>query len=197
MSTAALKRELALLRSSLAALTPTQSATLDDHVAWAERTAGLTFDPWQRDVLLSAAPRLLLNATRQSGKSTVAALKAARTVLEGGLAVVVSPSLRQSGFLFRKLARHLVASDAAFRHVRGKLADPHGVALAYIGIDHGHLATRLFGRDHAAAGAPLQGLDRLHVVRMPVRDDDLGETARSGSKPLRSYVAAARPQDVL
>ena len=50
---------------------------------------------------------------RQSGKSTVAALKAARTVLEGGLAVVVSPSLRQSGFLFRKLARHLIASEAA------------------------------------------------------------------------------------
>jgi hypothetical protein len=114
MSTATLKRELALLRSSLAALTPSQSATLDP-IAWAERTAGLTLDPWQRDVLLSASPRLLLNATRQSGKSTVAALKAARTVLEGGLAVVVSPSLRQSGFLFRKLARHLVASDASFR----------------------------------------------------------------------------------
>ena len=64
---------------------------------------------------LSAAPRLLLNATRQSGKSTVAALKAAWTVLEGGLAVVVSASLRQSGFLFRKLARHLIASEAAFR----------------------------------------------------------------------------------
>ena len=115
MSTAALKRELALLRSSLAALTPAQSATLDDPIAWAERIAGLTLDPWQRDVLLSASPRLLLNATRQSGKSTVAALKAAWTVLQGGLAVVVSPSLRQSGFLFRKLARHLVASDAAFR----------------------------------------------------------------------------------
>ena len=115
MSTAALKRELALLRSSLAALKPSQSAGLDNPVAWAERIAGLTLDPWQRDVLLSAAPRLLLNATRQSGKSTVAALKAARTVLEGGLAVVVSPSLRQSGFLFRKLSRHLVASDAAFR----------------------------------------------------------------------------------
>ena len=48
MSTAALKRELALLRSSLAALTPAQSATLDDPVAWAERIAGLTLDPWQR-----------------------------------------------------------------------------------------------------------------------------------------------------
>jgi len=115
MNTAALKRELALLRSSLAALTPAQSITLDDPVAWAERIAGLTLDPWQRDVLLSLSPRLLLNATRQSGKSTVAALKAAWTVLQGGLAVVVSPSLRQSGFLFRKLARHLVASDAAFR----------------------------------------------------------------------------------
>ena len=62
-------------------------------------------------MLLSVSPRLLLNATRQSGKSTVAALKAAWTVLQGGLAVVVSPSLRQSGFLFRKLARHLVASE--------------------------------------------------------------------------------------
>ena len=75
MSTAALKRELALLRSSLAALKPSQSAALDDPIAWAERIAGLTLDPWQCDVLLSASPRLLLNATRQSGKSTVAALR--------------------------------------------------------------------------------------------------------------------------
>ena len=81
MSTAALKRELALLRGSLAALTRPQSATLDDAIAWAERIAGLTLDPWQRDVLLSVSPRLLLNATRQSGKSTAAALKAAWTVL--------------------------------------------------------------------------------------------------------------------
>ena len=44
MSTAALKRELALLRSSLAALTPTESATLDDPVAWAEGIAGLTLE---------------------------------------------------------------------------------------------------------------------------------------------------------
>ena len=80
MSTAALKRELALLRSSLAALTPAQSAALDDPIAWAERIAALTLDPWQRDVLLSLSPRLLLNATRQSGKSTAAALKAPRTV---------------------------------------------------------------------------------------------------------------------
>ena len=72
MSTAALKRELALLRNSLAALTPSQSARLDDPIAWAERTAGLTLDPWQRDVLLSAAPRLLLQcyATKRQVDAT-------------------------------------------------------------------------------------------------------------------------------
>ena len=126
MSTATLKREVALLRSSLAALTPTQSATLDDPIAWAERIAELTLDPWQRDVLLSAAPRSLLNATRQSGKSTAAALKAAWTVLQGGLAVVVSPSLRQSGFSSRRFGstslgvRHScpVSSTRSLRSVR-------------------------------------------------------------------------------
>ena len=148
MSTAALKRELALLRSSLAALTPAQSTALDDPIDWAERIAELTLDPWQRDVLLSAAPRLLLNATRQSGKSTVAALKAAWTVLQGGLAVVVSPSLRQSGFLFRKLARHLVASEAAFRRE----------TLTEVELASGGLAVRLPG-DRPAM---LRGLSLRH-----------------------------------
>ena len=41
MSTAALKRELALLRSSLAALDPSKSIMLEDPVDWAERIAGL------------------------------------------------------------------------------------------------------------------------------------------------------------
>ena len=57
MSTATLKRELALLRSSLAALTPAQSAALHDPITWAERIAELNLDSWQRDVLLSTAPR--------------------------------------------------------------------------------------------------------------------------------------------
>ena len=68
----ALKRELALLRSSLAALTPSQPARLDDPIAWAERLA----------------------------------------------------TLRQSGFLFRKLSRHLVASDVAFRRFPCTVSPP-------------------------------------------------------------------------
>ena len=193
MSTATLKRELALLRSSLAALKPAQSATLDDPIAWAERIAGLTLDPWQRDVLLSAAPRLLLNATRQSGKSTVAALKAAWTVLQGGLAVVVSPSLRQSGFLFRKLARHLVAAEAAFRRE----------TLTEVELVSGGLAVSLPGSDGrsplitagcaAQAPQPLSAgsLLRLRRSRSSV---DGRHRAAGGALRHRRYFALRVPQ---
>src|SRR5829696_6579479 len=113
MNTAALKRELALLRSSLAALTPAQSITLDDPVAWAERIAELTLDPWQRDVLLSAASRLLLNATRQSARA-----QRRRSRLPGRCCRAVLPwwSRRRCGsrVLFRKRARHLMTFGAAF-----------------------------------------------------------------------------------
>ena len=82
MSTATLKRELALLRSSLAALTlSVRRARRSYRLGRAHRRADSRSR--QRDVLLSTLPRLLLNATRQSGKSTVAALKAAWTVLPG------------------------------------------------------------------------------------------------------------------
>jgi hypothetical protein len=62
-------------------------------------------DPWQQAVLQSDAPRLALNITRQGGKSSVAAAKATHAALStpGALVLVVSPSLRQSGELFRKI----------------------------------------------------------------------------------------------
>ena len=66
--------------------------------------AGITPDPWQVDVLRSSAPRLLLNCSRQSGKSTIAAVLAVHTAVyeAGSLVVLLSPSLRQSGELFKK-----------------------------------------------------------------------------------------------
>ena len=68
--------------------------------------AGLEPDPWQRDVLRSTAPRLLLNCSRQSGKSTVVAMLAVHTALyePGSLVLLLSPTLRQSGELFKKCA---------------------------------------------------------------------------------------------
>src|SRR5262245_4516777 len=48
-------------------------ATALDPVRLADRY-GLDADPWQCDVLRSGAQRMLLNASRQSGKSTTVAL---------------------------------------------------------------------------------------------------------------------------
>ena len=96
--------------------TPALVSTQDeDSVAWAERVSGLALDPWQRDVLLADDARLAILCCRQSGKSTIVALKAADLVRRGGLAVVVAPSLRQSSLLFRKLNRLLVAGGESFR----------------------------------------------------------------------------------
>lgn len=68
-------------------------------------TIGLEPDSWQRAVLRSTAYRLLLLCCRQSGKSTTTAILALNTALfyAGSLILLLSPSLRQSGELFRKL----------------------------------------------------------------------------------------------
>jgi hypothetical protein len=83
-------------------------ATALDPVRLAER-CGLDADPWQQDVLRSSAPRMLLNASRQSGKSTTVALLNVHTALyePESLCLMLSPTLRQSGELFRK-ARDLL-----------------------------------------------------------------------------------------
>ncbi len=67
--------------------------------------AGIQPDPWQVQVVQSSAPRLLLNCCRQSGKSTVSAALALATALHepDALVLLVSPTLRQSQELFRKV----------------------------------------------------------------------------------------------
>ncbi len=66
--------------------------------------AGIIPDPWQAGVLRSTAPRLLLNCSRQSGKSTITACLAVHQALyvPTSLVLLLSPSLRQSGELFKK-----------------------------------------------------------------------------------------------
>jgi hypothetical protein len=68
------------------------------------RGAGLVPDGWQERLLRAPAPRLLLLCARQTGKSTLAAALALQTALlqPGAPVLLVSPSLRQSGELFRK-----------------------------------------------------------------------------------------------
>lgn len=84
-----------------------------DPVVFAQR-AGIEPDPWQQDVLRSRDPRMLLNCSRQSGKSTTTALLGLYTAMysPGSLVLILSPSLRQSSEFFRTLAGLYTASGA-------------------------------------------------------------------------------------
>lgn len=75
-----------------------------DPAYFAERI-GKTPDPWQARVLRSPGKRLLLNCSRQAGKSTVASVAVLHRAIydPGSLSVLISPSLRQSSELFRKI----------------------------------------------------------------------------------------------
>jgi hypothetical protein len=66
-------------------------------------------DPLQSAVLDSSARRAILNCTRQWGKSTVLAIKAAHRAysIPGSLVLVASPSIRQSAEFLRKAAAFL------------------------------------------------------------------------------------------
>jgi hypothetical protein len=67
--------------------------------------AGMPPDPWQRDLLRSRADRMLLMCARQTGKSTVTAAIALHECFytSGSLVLLLSPSLRQSQEVFRKV----------------------------------------------------------------------------------------------
>lgn len=76
-----------------------------DPVAFS-RSIGIDPDPWQAEVLRCENKRILLNCCRQAGKSTTTATKALHTALyrPKSLILLVSPSLRQSQELFRKVS---------------------------------------------------------------------------------------------
>jgi Terminase large subunit, T4likevirus-type, N-terminal len=90
----------AIARDLRAALSP---------VAFAQDKLGITPDQWQERVLTSSVRQVALCCSRQAGKSTVSSILALHTALyqPGSLVVLISPSLRQSGELFRKVTGYL------------------------------------------------------------------------------------------
>ncbi|MCZ8179648.1 MAG: phage terminase large subunit [Rhizobium sp.] len=73
------------------------------------KDCGIALDPWQADLMRQNPRRALLLCSRQSGKSTVAAFLVLNTALYVPQAqiVVVSPTQRQSGELFRSIVGFL------------------------------------------------------------------------------------------
>jgi hypothetical protein len=70
------------------------------------RRLGLEPDAWQSDLLRSDAQRMLLLCSRQSGKSTAAAVLALHLALFRGpsLVLLAAPALRQAQEIFRAVA---------------------------------------------------------------------------------------------
>jgi hypothetical protein len=101
------KTTLGFIKSQLAALA--QPSAYLDPVTFARQRLGFIPDAWQEQVPTSTSPRLVMNICRQAGKSTISAILALHQALysPGSLILLVSPSLRQSAELFRKVGDFL------------------------------------------------------------------------------------------
>ena len=76
-----------------------------DRAAFAHSVGLRSLDPWQEDLLRSSSDRVLLNCSRQSGKSTMSGVIALHRALyyPGSLVLCLAPALRQSQELFGKV----------------------------------------------------------------------------------------------
>jgi Terminase large subunit, T4likevirus-type, N-terminal len=92
------------LRDAAETLIPALTLHLD-RAKFAE-SLGVDPDPWQRDLLASTSKRILLNCSRQSGKSMMAAILALHRALywPDSLVLCLAPALRQSQELYAKVA---------------------------------------------------------------------------------------------
>jgi tRNA(Met) C34 N-acetyltransferase TmcA len=90
----------------LKALRGAGSATIPEDRLEFAHALGIVPDPWQEQLLKSEASRLLLNCSRQSGKSTMAAILALHQALDrpGSLVLILAPAERQAKELFSKVA---------------------------------------------------------------------------------------------
>jgi hypothetical protein len=104
MTVSALRNQVEKIRAKLAARAAARSPLIG---RLAEDPAGifgpLEPDPWQAELLRARHDRILMLAGRQCGKSLCAAALGLRTALlePGSLTLILSPTQRQSGELFR------------------------------------------------------------------------------------------------
>jgi len=134
-----------------------------DRVAFA-RSLGIEPDAWQIDALRSQAHRQAYNASRQSGKSTVAAIRSVHCALyePGALVLLLSPTLRQSGELFRKCL--------AFYRAAGRPVEPSSETALTLTLDNGSRIVSLPGHEATVRG---YSAVRLLVIDEASRVSDL------------------------
>jgi hypothetical protein len=110
------------------------------------RAADIEPDPWQVRLLRSSAPRVLLNCSRQAGKSSMAAILAIHTACyePGALILLLSPSLRQSQELFKKAL-------ATYRSLEGPVP-PRTESALRLELENGSRIVSLPGKEDTIRG---------------------------------------------
>ncbi len=103
MSTASLRADIRRLRERGASR---RRDIPEDRSEFAAAVGIDELDPWQRRLLRSEEARVLLNCSRQSGKSTMAAIMALHRALlsSRSLVLILAPAERQAKELFSKVA---------------------------------------------------------------------------------------------
>jgi hypothetical protein len=131
-----------------------------DRVAFAEEL-GIVPDAWQKEFLRSSSDRVLLNCSRQSGKSTMSAVIALHRALyyPGSLVLCLAPALRQSQELFGKVAD--------FYRDLGRPVAPQGERKLSLELENGSRIITLPGSEKTIrgfSGAALLLLDEASRV---------------------------------
>ena len=135
-----------------------------DRVAFA-RELGVEPDSWQEDLLRSDSVRVLLNCSRQSGKSTMAAILALNRALyhPGSLILCLAPALRQSQELFYKLG--------TFYSALGEPLKAYGERQLSLELTNGSRIVALPGSERTVRG--FSGASLLVVDEAARVDDEL------------------------
>ena len=117
----------------------------EDPVAFA-RKLNIEPDPWQRDLLLSKDKHVILNCSRQSGKSTTVAILALHHALRNprSLILILSPSQRQSGELLRKVI--------SFNRKLGRPGNPRSDSATALELNNGSRIMALPGSELTIRG---------------------------------------------
>ena len=135
-----------------------------DRLAFTEKL-GIVPDEWQEDFLRSSADRVLLNCSRQSGKSTMSAVIALHRALyhPDSLVLCLAPALRQSQELFGKIA--------GFYRDLGRPVAPQGERKLSLELENGSRIVTLPGSEKTIRG--FSGANLLLVDEASRVDDEL------------------------
>ncbi|MDP9438681.1 MAG: terminase family protein [Actinomycetota bacterium] len=150
-----------------------------DPVAFAAHAGLSDPDPWQRDLLRSDAPRVLLNCSRQAGKSTTAALLALHKAryTPGSLVLLLAPTLRQSQEFFAKVATALNRVEGGRARLRrGGFADRDAVRRLGLELANSSRIEALPGSEKTVRG--FSGVDLLILDEASRIDDGLYHAVR-------------------